>query len=1053
MLNVFTGRFPDLESTLVVRIRRAKADDPFAPLALLVPSGTLGERLRRLLAVEHRLSLLNVHLLTFHQLALRLAGEVREQRGAEPVLDVCDDLLFEQLIRHIVRSRLSTVVPLQHIGHSSGTWTALWSTVRDLKDAGVDPGAALRAVEEACFGGEDRDWLRALFSLHAAVMEAGKTLLVGTPDDLAASMTPFVGRSRFISGLRQVFYYGFYDLTQVQLSLFEAVSKAAPTTVFFPLDDHPSFRFARRFFDRSIPLLRSEPDQRAVASETAARRPPSLTVRSVVGTEEELASTCRHILDLVETNGYRFDEIGVVARTLDPYRASLAGTFERHRIPLVTAVGRPLIEEPLCKTLLQLAMLPLHEYYRATMLDVVTSPLYRSTRIERAAADQVRPDLWKLIPSALHITRGKREWARLEGAGRAALSIDGGEEEYRIGPLTVPPQTIRLLAEIVTELLADLDSLPARGSASQLVGAFQDLFARRVHHPDAEDEHGSRPGRIYEELDGVWRTLAQLDMIGDDITWAEFVELLTHLLERTAVPLEPAEHCGVAVMDVMAARGLSFKALFVLGLNEKVFPRYIREDPFLRDRHRRVLDETLGFKIDEKLAGYDEEALLLALLCQSTDRLVLSYQRADEQGRALTASPYLGEAARLCRVEDPPIEAVPRRLTDRLATRPTVAAFLPPADLALALALQAGDAASFLEAVGGDASSLRHGLDALRHIEDERPRLTPCDGLTGPLGDQWSRMLERGLAPTPLERYAHCPFQYFAVDVLRLEPVRRALPAEVDAALAGTVCHAALRRCYEQLLTMGWPVKPVTDDTVEWCVYNAVEQAAAEHEARHRTGHYLLWELAKEQFVELVAAAVDADEAAQADDPSIPVAFEVEAEGLLPWEAEGGRPLKIHGRVDRIDRRPHSDHLRIIDYKFKIGSAGKPEDRNLLQAAVRGLRLQPPVYACLDIPGHPKPAQVQLCFLAPRWPTPVVRSTFESSLWSTDQGLRIRETITAIVDGIGAGRFFILPDGYCDACDYRVSCRRDHTPTWWRAYRASEPKQLRSFRTRTVKDE
>ena len=38
----------------------------------------------------------------------------------------------------------------------------------------------------------------------------------------------------------------------------------------------------------------------------------ALSMRSVVGVEEELASACRQILDLVETHGYRFDDIGVV---------------------------------------------------------------------------------------------------------------------------------------------------------------------------------------------------------------------------------------------------------------------------------------------------------------------------------------------------------------------------------------------------------------------------------------------------------------------------------------------------------------------------------------------------------------------------------------------------------------------------------------------------------------------------------------------------------------------------------------------------------------------
>jgi ATP-dependent helicase/nuclease subunit B len=1066
MLKVITGRFhPHLESALLDHIQRAKALDPFAPLAVLVPSKPLADRIRRLLTVEHGLALLNVHILTFHQLALRLAEESRQQPATTLPLQLADDLFFEQLVRHIIRSRLPSLAPLQHIGHSSGTWGALWSTVRDLKDAGVDPAEAVRGLTEGYFGREDEAWLRALFSLHAMVIETGKALQVGTADDLAQALIPLIPASSFFTLVRQVCYYGFYDLTQVQLSLFEAVSRTAPTTLFFPLEDEPGFGFARRFFDRYIQPLVPAPD--AVIRLTERRpdgRPlpdaaPTLAVRSVVGVEEELASACRVILDLVETNGYRFEDIGVVVRTLDPYAAMLQSTFDRHRIPFTAALGRPLIHEPLCKTIHQLASLPLTDYYQTAVLDVVTSPLYWSALCEESP-DHVRPDLWKLVVPALHITRGADEWARLEAAGRGGIEIEAGEEESRAAGLPeVPPPVVRLLWRVVSQLLGDCAALPVRGTAAALVDAFRRLIGQHLRRPSTTNDRAPDPREahvvlLWDALDRAFTSLAQLEVIGDEMTWGEFVELFIHVLERTSVPLIDTGHQGVAVLDVMAARGLPFKAVIALGLNDKVFPRYIREDPFLRDRHRRVLDATMGFKIDEKLSGYDEEAVLSVLLRQAASRrLCLSFQRADDQGRALAPSPYLQDIARRCGQEDVPVEEVPRRLTDRVAQHPAVRTFLPPEDLALWAAMNGQDAAPLLQAVGRDGESFRHGMAALDNLENDAATLTPHDGMTGRLTPHWSRMLERGLAPTPLERYARCPFQYFAADVLRIEPVRVPPLKELDAALLGTVCHAALRRCYEQLLPTGWPREPVTDDTVAWCIHSAVEQAAAEYEIDGRTGHYVLWELAKDVIVALVASAIDADQEAQAEDPFVPVAFEVDAEGMVPDLTIGeAGPLKIRGRVDRIDRQPGSEQLRIIDYKFKIGSGIKTEDRNLAQAALRGYRLQPPLYACLNIPDQPKPSQVQLFFLAPHWSTPIARSTFDAALWSSEFGGRLRDTLRALVEGIQSGRFFILPDTYCDTCDFRVSCRREHSPTWWRAHRAAEPKVLRTLRTQQVKN-
>ena len=1056
MLWVITGRFhPTLESALVEHLTGVKTTDPLAPIAIFVPSKPLADRLRTVLTVEHRLSFLNLHILTFHQLALRLAGEVP---ASSPLPRVVDELFFEQLVRHIVRSKLTSQAPLQRIGQSSGTWGALWATIRDLKDAGVDPAQALQGLREGYFEEEDREWLGALVSLYAAVKEAGKTLGVGTQDDLAESLIPFVPSASFLQPLKAVFYYGFYDLTQVQLSLFEAISRAKDTTLFFPLEDDQACGFARRFFDRYVqPLVAS--DEAMIRLERQSPTSPlsatQLTVRSVIGVEEELATTCRTILDLVETNGYRFDEIGVTARTLDPYRQHLQSIFDHHRIPFRTTASRPLIQKPICKLLLQLASLPLNDFYRASVLDVVTSPLY-TTDLYDDLSVAYRPEQWKLLVQALHITHGIEEWTRLEQVSHASLVLDG--EESLVDSLAIAPEVISLLWQVVSQLMQDCLGLPSRGTIGQLVTACRAFVTRRLRQPGvaaptAEEGPLTRQTMTWDAIERIWTTLMELEPLNEEMTWAEFIELLTHTFERTTVPLHDCSSQGVMVLDVMAARGVPCRALFVLGLNDKVFPRYIREDAFLRDCHRRVLDATLGFKIDEKLTAYGEEALLFHLCCQAaSQRLYLSYQRADESGRMLAASPYLGEARRRFGHDDHSIEMVPRRLSDRVSQRPMLTLFLSPAELTQWLAINGQDPTDLVQALGRDAETFLQAAAALDRIEEDATMLNLFDGITGTVESHWTRILERGLAPTPLERYARCPFQYFAADVLRLEPSRMVLSQEPDAALVGTLCHAALRRCYEQLVQAGWPSEYVADDRVAETIRVSVEQAAADLEAQHRTGHYLLWELAKELIRTLVTQAVKADREEQIEHPYQPIAFEVDGVGTVPGVLDEGS-LKIRGRIDRLDRHRDSGALRVVDYKFKVGSAMKPEDRNLVQSAVRGYRLQPPLYSCLTVSEQSKPSQVQFLFLAPQWSSPISRSMFEAISWTSNTGTLIQNTIKTLVEGIRTGRFFILPDGYCDNCEFRTVCRREHAPTWWRAYRATEPKALKLLRLQKIADE
>ncbi len=276
----------------------------------------------------------------------------------EPTLQLVDDFFFEQLVRQVVRRKLPGLEPLTRLPASPGTWKGLWATVRDLKDAVVAPTTALKALTEGVFEEDDRTWLRSLFTLHAAIMEASRSLGVGSPDDLAASLGRDLSGSSFLNGLQRLFYYGFYDISQVQLSFFESVVRVAPTTLYFPLQDRPAFLFARQFFERHLlSLADTHEDRSGEGDRTATTELVELSVTNVIGVEEELARVCREILTLVEVNGYRFDEIGVVARTLEPYQARLQSVFDHHLVPFTSTAGRPLSREPLVKTLLRLASL------------------------------------------------------------------------------------------------------------------------------------------------------------------------------------------------------------------------------------------------------------------------------------------------------------------------------------------------------------------------------------------------------------------------------------------------------------------------------------------------------------------------------------------------------------------------------------------------------------------------------------------------------------------------------------------------------------------------
>ena len=1068
MLRIVTGPFhPVLERTLVEDLHTCKADDPFAPLAVIVPSASLVEHLNEVLTRHEPRAFLNIHFLTFHQLALRLRDDLspvsKTSRGSP--LQLVDDFFCEQLVRQVVRRKLPGLEPLTRLPLSPGTWKGLWATVRDLKDAVVAPATALKALTEGVFEEEDQVWLHSIFMLYAAVKEASRSLGVGSPDDLAASFGQDLSGSRFLKRLQHLFYYGFYDLSQVQLSFFQSVTSVVPTTLYFPLQDRQAFRFARQFFERHLlPLADSHEDCSGEGDRSATSELVELSVINVIGVEEELATVCREILTLTEVNGYRFDEIGVVARTLEPYQARLQSVFDRHLVPFTSTAGKPLAREPLVKVLLRLASLPLNDFDRPAVLDVITAPFYRQSLGADFSDTKFRPDIWRSLVYTLGITKGEGEWKRL--GSPASLSIlrdaEAGSDEDIVTPVgTFEVTQLTYLWEVVSQLIHACRTLPAQGSIRTLTDAFLALVKSHIQVPDLFDgpsAESSEPTALTEVsllIRSALDRLLELDPLGGDFSWEEWVQLFQRVLDETRIPIEEGRHQGVQVLDAMTARGRIFRTLFVLGMNDKVFPRYVREDPFLRDRQRTVLESTLGYKIDEKLAGHEEERLLFELLSRSaTNRLYLSCQRADETGRVMAPSGFVAIAMCDPRFVGQPEQSVPRRLTQRISKQPSIQDLLPAEELALGCLLQGQDVLPVLDTIGRDRPLFERGLVTLEAVEQEFPELGPFDGMIGTQASELPAVTERSFSPTALERYATCPFQYFAEKVLRLEPVRRLQQNPLPPLTIGTLVHASLRLTYGRLVSLQWPDSSLTEVRVQSTVQEAVTETFATHAASQGTGHALLWTLAREQVTELVTAAVSADHVEYLATGFRPVAFESSVQGIVPLESDSlSGSLKIHGTLDRVDYRADPPALRIVDYKFKQGNDISAVDRNLALSAVRGLRLQPPLYASMTLPLLPAVTDVQLLFLAPQWKQPVSRSTFDAGLWTGHTGDMIRQTLSTLVEGIVKGEFFILPDGYCDYCEFSGACRRHDDMVGWRSHQSSQARVLRKLRKQKVSDE
>jgi ATP-dependent helicase/nuclease subunit B len=1070
---------PDLEDAFVGEILRHKNAGLLCPLLVLTPSDLLRRRLKILLSRERRLALLNVQLLTFYQLALRL----HDESGGAP-LELRSDLFLEEALRQIIRARQPGAEPFAGIEERAGGCAALWQTLRDLRDGLVDPTVALEALTEGHFTRRASDRTAELLVLLRAFQRFCRQQQITDQSDLTRYATEQVAASKFLKQFSQIFYYGFYDLTQIQVDFFYAVARRFPTTLFFPLlaarPSHDAWSFAERFYERYIQGHHIESAQ-APAPETALPAAARLfdgveartyadfpdhwrcRIASSFGVNDEVAAAAKEILRLVDDGKMQFHEIGVVARSLESYGPIVKDIFHRHRIPLAGTLEEPLAQAPLAKAVILLLHLPAKDFLRSQVIDLLSSPYFQ---FPNSAGNQasLRPDLWDLATRELAICKGVAEWRRLRRYSRRDLELRQISDDDEPRTIRILSAQLSSLADIVDLLMADLLRLPEQASWREYAAAWKVLLEKYLAIVPGDTSAGAHAALGAAILD-ILDDLAGLDSVDNRVALGDFAHTFQHWLERSGVTDDRRNVDGVMVLNATAARGLSFRALFVLGMNEGIFPRTIREDAFLRDRDREVLERDLGYKVSQKLSAFDEEKLLFTLLAGAArERLYCSFQRADENGRALAPSWYIDELKRALGSNGRSCEtiAIPRSITEKAAAAPFDREdLLLPAELAIRLTLEGRNPSALIETFAALPALYEQGRKVAAAIDRSGDRLLAYDGALAGFESYWKHFSERGLSPTALETYARCPFQFFARHVLGLTPLDR--PEEIlgpSPAEFGELGHGILNSFYRALIGDGYFAGKAAKVDVEAVLQSVATRAFAAYEENNPVGYPLAWQSLKDGIVELLRQVIAKDLAELAQSGFAPVSLETDVTGRLP--ADWPEPLKslaIRGRMDRIDRKDGA--LRVIDYKFKFGAGPATPDKNLIRAALRGERLQPPFYYLLahrwveEQKAIPRPAiEANFYFIAPRWSDgPLLSSAYGGEGLSGKAGAATEQTIAYLADGVRRGRFFINRGEYCGHCDAAPICRKNHPPSLWRAENDPATEAHRALRAKDLQDD
>ncbi|MBI5677696.1 MAG: hypothetical protein HZC52_04235, partial [Planctomycetes bacterium] len=428
MLSVKIGQYhPSLENSFVNTIQTLKKDDPLTPLAVVAPTNWMLNRLQERMVMGQDASpgskytgtsFMNISFMNFYV----FASEICRRSGADVGQIVRQPAVYEYLIAGLLKQHTHLEPLFKNVQSLPALARSLYQVIQDLADANVHIDSVKEAIKEGFVEGAEVQKLNGVISLYDLFKQKLGSLNISHYADVYHLATSCVQDSKFLKNFKYILAYGFYDLTGVEQDFFGEIFKSYPAVLFLPYQKkHPSFGYVKPFFEsfvlglardvEELPpvtgfscLMNSQLEDNAHVPEFQEEiRNPKLVVSEVEpsetcgeqsqtiqnpdntqylanmyvinasGKRDEVWTVAKEILQLAGA-GYKMYEIGVVARTLEPYAEDVSKIFQENYIPFTTSTHEPLERYPLVKVLRQILLLKREDYYRPIVVELLNSP-------------------------------------------------------------------------------------------------------------------------------------------------------------------------------------------------------------------------------------------------------------------------------------------------------------------------------------------------------------------------------------------------------------------------------------------------------------------------------------------------------------------------------------------------------------------------------------------------------------------------------------------------------------------------------------------------------
>ena len=598
---------------------------------------------------------------------------------------------------------------------------------------------------------------------------------------------------------------------------------------------------------------------------------------------EEIEYVAKEIFKLVRDKGYRYRDIGVITKNLEEYTSLCKAIFSEYNIPVFIDEKKDITQDIFIK-------------YVLSILDIFAKS-------------------WSYESVFNYLKTGIVKIGRIYELENYCLKWNIKGRKWYESPWNFDEDTsfLEIQKEVVTPLLELKKNLDGVKTADKISKELYNFLINNI-----SDEESIQP----ESFNVVVEVLDEISDLFENIkmSFDTYIKLLKTGLSHKEIGQIPQTVDKVTVGDVNRSKTHKIRAIFVIGVNDGIFPSVQSSEGFFNDKDREGLKKE-GLELAkgtlEKM--YEENFNIYKAFSTAEDKIYISYPAADIDDKPLRKSTMISKLKRIYpKLEEKVYEPNNGEIYNKEVTF---------ANLLSSMNEQKDkewyELYKWYKNNEGWSGKLDNALNGLDYTNV--PEKINKENVRKLYGSTLNTTVSR------LEKYRSCSFAYYLKYGLKLSDKEKMDIKPVD---TGSFMHEVIDTFFKKVDD----IKNITEEDMKKVIDEIIEEELSLKKnyiftatAKYRT---LVRRLKKVIYLSM-KYIVQSLKLSDFDVLQSELEFGNNNYPAIEMTLEDGRRVSITGKVDRIDiaKAPNGKYMRIIDYK----SSTKDIELNKV---IAGLQLQ-----------------------------------------------------------------------------------------------------------------